>query len=41
MLHKTDAGVAGRRRELEQIGRLLDRAELGPGGVLVLVGPAG
>jgi chromosomal replication initiation ATPase DnaA len=33
--------VAGRRRELDQIGRLLDRAEIGAGGVLVVVGPAG
>jgi predicted ATPase len=33
--------VAGRRRELEQIGRLLDRAGIGAGGVLVVVGPAG
>jgi hypothetical protein len=33
--------VAGRRRELDQIGRLLDRAGIGAGGVLVVVGPAG
>jgi len=39
--YTTDVQVAGRRRELEQIGRLLDRAELGAGGVLVIVGPAG
>ena len=41
MRYTTDVQVAGRRRELEQIGRLLDRAELGAGGVLVIVGPAG
>ena len=33
--------VAGRRREIEQIGRLLERAETGAGGLLVLVGPSG
>jgi hypothetical protein len=33
--------LAGRRREMEQIGRLLDRAGAGAGGLLVLVGPAG
>jgi hypothetical protein len=33
--------VVGRRRELEQIGRLLDRAGAGSGGVLVVVGPEG
>jgi len=33
--------IAGRRRELEQIGRLLDRAGSGAGGVLVVVGPRG
>jgi tetratricopeptide (TPR) repeat protein len=33
--------IAGRRRELEQIGRLLDRARSGAGGVLVVVGPGG
>ncbi|HZV08710.1 MAG TPA: ATP-binding protein, partial [Novosphingobium sp.] len=41
MRYTTDVRAAGRRRELEQIGRLLDRAELGAGGVLVIVGPAG
>jgi tetratricopeptide (TPR) repeat protein len=39
--YTTDVRVAGRRRELDQIGRLLDRADLGAGGVLVIVGPAG
>jgi hypothetical protein len=33
--------VAGRRRELQQIGRLLDRTGTGAGGMLVVVGPAG
>ena len=33
--------VAGRRREMEQIGRLLEQAGTGAGGLLVLVGPAG
>jgi hypothetical protein len=33
--------AAARRRELEQIGRLLARAEIGAGGALVVVGPAG
>jgi len=39
--YTTDVRVAGRRRELDQIGRLLARADLGAGGVLVIVGPAG
>lgn len=33
--------IAGRRREIGQIGCLLDRAGAGAGGLLVLVGPAG
>ena len=33
--------VAGRRREIDQITRLLERARGGAGGLLVLVGPAG
>jgi tetratricopeptide (TPR) repeat protein len=41
VLNTTEVLVAGRRRELEQISRLLDRAETGAGGVLVVVGPAG
>jgi len=36
-----DVLVVGRRRELEQIGRLLDRAGSGAGGVLVVVGSGG
>ncbi len=36
-----DVFVAGRRREMEQIARLLERAQGGAGGLLVLVGPAG
>jgi tetratricopeptide (TPR) repeat protein len=33
--------VAGRRRELEEIGRLLDHAGQGTGGLLVISGPPG
>ena len=33
--------IVGRRGELEQIGRLLDHAGAGAGGLLVVVGPAG
>ena len=33
--------VVGRRRELEEVGSLLERARRGSGGLLVLVGPAG
>lgn len=33
--------IVGRRREMEQVDRLLDGAAVGRGGVLVLVGPAG
>jgi tetratricopeptide (TPR) repeat protein len=33
--------LAGRRREMGEMGRLLDRAGGGAGGALVLVGPAG
>jgi len=36
-----DVRIVGRRDELEQIGRLLDRAGAGPGGLLVVVGLAG
>ncbi|HEX8005771.1 MAG TPA: ATP-binding protein, partial [Trebonia sp.] len=36
-----DVHVAGRRKEMEEIGRLLDRARRGAGGMLVLYGPAG
>src|SRR5262245_8207309 len=39
--HNGDVLVAGRRREMEQIARLLRRARGGAGGLLVLVGPAG
>lgn len=35
------ASVAGRRRELGEIRRLLDRAARGAGGLLVISGPAG
>ena len=41
MRYTEEVLIAGRRRELEQIGRLLDRAEIGAGGVLVVVGPRG
>ena len=34
-------GIIGRRRELGAIDELLDQAEAGTGGVLVLTGPAG
>jgi AAA ATPase domain len=33
--------LVGRRRELQEIDRLLDRAETGSGGLLVLAGPSG
>lgn len=33
--------VAGRRKELQEVGRLLDRARRGAGGMLVISGPAG
>ncbi|MDR2987978.1 MAG: ATP-binding protein, partial [Nocardiopsaceae bacterium] len=33
--------VAGRRREMEQVGRLLDRATNGAGGLIVFFGPPG
>lgn len=33
--------LVGRRRELAEVGRLLDRAEAGAGGCLVVTGPAG
>jgi hypothetical protein len=33
--------VVGRRRETEEVARLLERARRGAGGLLVLVGPAG
>lgn len=36
-----DVFVAGRRREIEEIGRLLDRAGQGTGGMLVISGPPG
>ena len=41
MRYTEEVLIAGRRRELEQIGRLLDRAGSGAGGVLVVVGPRG
>jgi hypothetical protein len=39
--YAAEAFVAGRRREMGQIARLLERARDGAGGLLVLVGPAG
>jgi energy-coupling factor transporter ATP-binding protein EcfA2 len=36
-----DVFVAGRRREMEQVGRLLDRAMNGTGGLIVFLGPSG
>src|SRR5260370_5214732 len=36
-----DMFVSGRRREMEEVGRLLERAEAGSGGLLVFLGPAG
>jgi tetratricopeptide (TPR) repeat protein len=41
MWHAGGVFVTGRHRELERVGRLLERAETGAGGLLVLVGPAG
>ena len=37
----TGAGLAGRRREMEEVSRLLGRARAGTGGLLVFAGPAG
>lgn len=41
MRYTRDVFVAGRRREIEEIGRLLDRAGQGAGGMLVISGPPG
>ena len=41
MRYTSGVGLAGRRREMAEVGRLLDRAADGRGGVLAVSGPAG
>jgi tetratricopeptide (TPR) repeat protein len=39
--YTSGVGIAGRRREMAEVGRLLDRADDGQGGVLAITGPPG